>query len=158
MLVGEGEDFVGILDGLGGAGYRRGLRAGSDVAGGDLVAEVANGLRGRPDPDQSGVDDGLGELGVLGEEAVARVDGVGAGLLRGVENLVDDQVGLGRRLTAEGESFVGEANERCIGVRFCVNRDTGEAGVRCRSNHPNCNLAAVRDENLGDTRTGMAGH
>ena len=33
----------------------------------------------RADPGQPGVDDGLGELGVLRQEAVAGVDGVGAG-------------------------------------------------------------------------------
>ena len=35
----------------------------------------------RADPGQPGVDHGLGEVGVLGQEAVARVDRVGAGLL-----------------------------------------------------------------------------
>ena len=45
-----------------------------DVPGGDLVAEVDDRLRGGADPGQPGVDDGLGEVGVLGEEAVAGVD------------------------------------------------------------------------------------
>ena len=50
----------------------------------------------RADPDEAGVDDGLGEVGVLGEEAVAGVHGVGAGAAGDVEQLVDDEVGLGR--------------------------------------------------------------
>ena len=37
------------------------------------------GRRRRADPGQPGVDDGAGEVGVLGQEAVAGVDGVGAG-------------------------------------------------------------------------------
>src|ERR671920_395534 len=49
-----------------------------------------------------GVDDRLGEVGVLREEAVARVDGVGTGLLRGVDDLVDHQVGVARGGTTEG--------------------------------------------------------
>ena len=50
---------------------------------------------------------GLGEVGVLGEEAVAGVDGVGAGLLGRVEDLVDHQVGVARRGAAEREGLVG---------------------------------------------------
>ena len=41
------------------------------MPGGDLVTEVAGWTAGGTDPDQSGVDDGLGEVGVLGEEAVS---------------------------------------------------------------------------------------
>ena len=78
-----------------------------DVPGGDLVAERGS-PRARADPGQPGVDDGLGEVGVLGEEAVAGVDGVGAGLLGGVEDLVDAQVGVAGRRAAEGERLVGE--------------------------------------------------
>ena len=74
VLLGEGDDLVGAGDRVGGAGDERGAGALGDVAGGDLVAEVADGLRGRADPGQAGVEDGLGEVGVLGEEAVAGVD------------------------------------------------------------------------------------
>src|SRR6476469_2579507 len=45
-----------------------------------LVAERVDGLGARADPDEAGVDDRLGEGRVLGEEAVAGVDRVGAGL------------------------------------------------------------------------------
>ena len=82
VLLGEGDDLVGAGDRVGGAGDQRGAGALGDVPGGDLVAEVADGLRGRADPGQAGVQDRLGELGVLREEAVAGVDGVGAGLRR----------------------------------------------------------------------------
>ena len=47
-----------------------------------LSPRFVDGLRRRADPDQAGVDHGLGEVGVLGEEAVAGVHGVGAGLRR----------------------------------------------------------------------------
>ena len=91
-----------------GAGHQRRAGARGDVPGGDLVAEVADGLRGGPDPDQLGVDDGLGEVGVLAQEAVAGVDAVGAGALRGVEQLVDVQVGLRGGAAAQRERLVGQ--------------------------------------------------
>jgi hypothetical protein len=86
---GERDDLVGVLDRLGGAGHQRGTGALRDVPGGDLVAEVPDRLRGRADPGQARVQYGLGELGVLGEEAVPRVYGVGLRLLRDVDQLVD---------------------------------------------------------------------
>ena len=95
VLAGERDDFVGVLDRVGGARDQRRLGARGDVAGRHLVAKVADGLRARPDPDQSGVDDGLGEVGVLREEPVTGMDRVRAGLRRGVEDLAEVQVGLG---------------------------------------------------------------
>ena len=47
----------------------------------DLGAHRVDRLGRRADPDQAGVLDRAGELGVLGQEAVAGVDGVGAGRL-----------------------------------------------------------------------------
>ena len=60
-----------------------------DVAGLDLVAEGVDGRGWRTDPGQARVDHRLREAGVLGEESVAGVYGVGAGPLGDVEELVD---------------------------------------------------------------------
>ena len=77
----NGDDLVGVLERVLGAGRQRGADLLGDVPGLDLVAEALDRRRRRADPDQPGVDDGLGEVGVLGEEAVAGVHRVGAGLL-----------------------------------------------------------------------------
>jgi hypothetical protein len=108
--------------------------------------------------DQAGVDHGLGEVGVLRQEAVAGVDGVGAGLGRGVEDLGEVQVGLAGGLSAQGERLVGEADVRSLGVGFGVHRHAGQPRVPGRPDHPNGDLAAVGDENLGDPRAGVIGH
>ena len=98
VLLCERDHLVGVLDRILGAGRHRRVRALGDVAGDDLVAEIADGLRRRADPDQPGVDHGLREVGVLGEEAVAGVDRVGAGAAGRVEDLVEHEVRLGRGL------------------------------------------------------------
>ena len=105
-----------------------------------------------------GVDDRLGEIGVLGEESVAGVDRVGAGLRRGVEELAEVQVGLGRRLAAERERLVGEPHVRRVGVGFGVHGHAGQPGVLGRPDHPDRDLTAVGDEHLGDLRAGVTGH
>ncbi len=82
VLPGEGDHLVRTADRFGGTGNQRSPDPLGDVPGGDLVAEVADRLRGRPDPGQPGIQHGLGEVGVLGEESVAGVHGVGAGPAR----------------------------------------------------------------------------
>ena len=72
VLLGERDDLVGAVDRVGvpatsGAPARCG-----DVPGGDLVAERADGGGRRADPGQAGVDDGLGEVGVLGRGSRSR--------------------------------------------------------------------------------------
>ena len=150
VLLGERDHLVGVLDRVRGAGHQRGLRPGGDVAGGDLVAEVADRLRAGADPDQAGVDDRLGEVGVLRQEAVAGVDRVGAGLGRGVEDLGEVQVGLRGGLAAQRERLVGQPHVRRLGVGFGVHRHAGQARVAGRPDHPDGDLAAIGDEHLGD--------
>ena len=158
VLLGEGHHLVGVLDRVGGAGHQRRLRAGGDVAGGDLVAEVADRLRAGPDPDQAGVDHRLGEIGVLRKEPVAGVDGVGAGFGRGVEDLAEVQVGLRRGLAAQRERLVGQPHVRRLGVGLGVHRHAGQARIAGRPDHPDSDLAAIGDENLGDPRAGVTSH
>ena len=78
VLLGEGDDLLDSVDRVGGTGDERGPGALGDVASAHLVAERLDGGRWGTDPGQAGVDDGLGEARVLGEEAIAGVDGIGA--------------------------------------------------------------------------------
>ncbi len=60
--------------------------AGRDPLGLQLVAEGGQHLRGRPHEGQAALAAAGGELGPLGQEPVARVDGVGAGALGRVQD------------------------------------------------------------------------
>lgn len=108
VVDGEGHHLVGAADRVGGAGDQWGAGPLGDVPGGHLVAQVADRLRGRTDPGQAGVDDRLGEVGVLGEEAVPGMHRVGAGTSGDVDQLVDAQVGIRGGVTTQGVRFVGE--------------------------------------------------
>ena len=138
------------LTGSGVPGTSGASARGGDVARGDLVAEVADRLRAGADPDQPGVEHRLGEVGVLGEESVAGVDRVGAGLLGRVEDLFEVEVGLGRRLAAECEGLVGEPHVRCVGVGLGVHGHASQPGVLGCPDHPDRDLPAIGDEHLGD--------
>ena len=119
-----------------------------DVPGLDLVAERVDGVGRRADPGQAGVDDRLREVGVLGEEAVAGVHGVGTGPRGDVEELVDDEVGVGGRGAAERVGLVGDLHVQRVAVRLGVDGDLADAGVAAGPGDANGDLATVGDEHL----------
>ncbi len=97
------------------AGRARGL------LGGQLVAPGSQRGRRRADPGQSRVEHGLRQLGALGEEAVAGMDGVGAGLPRGAHVLGRVEVGRDldervRRLGVERTAVVGSRDRDRLDV------------------------------------------
>jgi hypothetical protein len=81
---------VGARDDLDAGGLHQLARLG-------LGAHGVDGRRGRADEDDAVVLQRAGERRVLGEEAVAGVDRLGARLLDDLEQLLDDQVALVRR-------------------------------------------------------------
>ena len=64
----------------------------------------------RADPGEAALFHHLGELGVLGQEAVAGVDGVGAGDLGGADERGHVQVAGARRRRPDADLLVGEAD------------------------------------------------
>ena len=110
------------------------------------IARIA--LARRADEDDAGPLAGLGQSGVLAQEAVARVDGVAAGPLGDVDDLVDAQVALARGRRADGVRLVGHAHveRRAIGVG--VDGDGADAHLAQRAGDADGDLAAVGDEDL----------
>ena len=85
----RGLDHDGVADLLGLPGRNdRNAGLGRDPLRLELVATRAQRLRRRADPGQSGGVHRLGEARVLGEEAVARMNRVRSGLLRGPDVLL----------------------------------------------------------------------
>ena len=149
VLLGECDDIRCAGHGIGGARDQR--RAGplGDLPGGDLVTEIADGLRRRPDPGQASVENGLGEVGVLRQEPVTRVDCVRTGLRGGCQDLAYIQVASGRGIAAERERLVGGPDIRRVPVRVGVDRDAADSGVAAGPGDADRDLAAVGDEDLG---------
>ena len=74
------------------------------------------------------------------------MDGIGAGLHCSVEDLVDDEVGLGCCAAAEGECLIGQLHVQGVSVRVGIHGDRRQPGVAAGSNDPNRDLAAVGDQ------------
>ena len=74
-----------------------------------LQAHGADGAGGRADEGEPGLGDGLGEVRVLGQEAVAGVDRARAGRLGGGEDAVGTEVALRDRGRADGDCLVADS-------------------------------------------------
>ena len=83
--------------------------AGRDPLGLQLVAEGGQHLRGRPHEGQAALAAAGGELGPLGQEPVAGVDGVGAGALGRVQDGLEVEVGVGRAAPPSGTASSARA-------------------------------------------------
>jgi hypothetical protein len=94
------------------------------------------------------IQHGLGEVGVLGEEAVAGVHRVGAGLRGHVDDLLDREVGVARSGAAQAVRLVGEADEQRVAVGLGVDRHAADPGVLAGPDDPDRDLAAVGDQDL----------
>ena len=81
-----------------------------------LVAHPADDICGRADEDDLGALARLGEIGVLGQKAIAGVDGVRACLSRGFENRPNGEVAVLGRGRADPHGFVRHAHMQGIGV------------------------------------------
>ncbi len=108
---------------------------------GDLGSHRFDRLGRRPDPGEAGVDHGTRERGVLRQEPVPGVDGVGAGRLGGVQQQVGAQVRVAGRVAGKPHRDVTDV--RRTGVRVGVDAHRRDAQRMARTGDPAGDLAAV---------------
>ena len=114
-----------------------------------LVARQFQDVRGRPDEGDPGPGAALGEIGVLGQEPVPRVDRVGARGARGREDLGDRQVRPDRVPgLADLEALVGLEPVQRVAVLPREDRDRLGAEFDRRPERAYRDLAAVGDQDL----------
>jgi hypothetical protein len=120
-----------------------------------LVAHRANRRWRRADPDQAGVEHGLGERGALSQEPVAGVDRLRPALQRGRDDRFDVEVGLARQRTADAYRCIGLAHVQRGTVGLGVHRDRPQTQAASGTCNPPCDLPAVGDQYAGEA---MQGH
>jgi hypothetical protein len=102
----------------------------------------------RPDPGELALLAHLGELGILGQEAVAGVDRVGAGDLGRADQRRDVEVALPRRRRPDAHRLIGELDVQRVGVGGRVDRDRLDAHLATGADDAERDLAAVGDQDL----------
>ena len=94
----------------------------------------------------------MGEGGALGEEAIARMNGLGACLETGCDNLVDCEIGLGRSGRTYRDRLVGHLDMQRILVGFRIDGDGSDAHAARRPDDATGDLAAVGDQDFVEHR------
>ena len=135
-----------ILAGV--ARHHRHARGLHQFLGAGLAAHLAHRRRFRADEDDAGRFHGVGELRVLAEEAVARMDRLRAGGLRHFKDDIAAQIAFLRTRRADVPRFVGQAHVLRVGVGVGIHRDGADTQPPAGADDPACDFAAVGDEDL----------
>ena len=131
-----------------GAGHHGNAEPLGGLLGLDLVAHQADVLGLRADEFQIVLGKDFGEAGVLRQEPVAGMHGVGAGDLAGGEQRGDVEIAVLRRRRPDADALVGKAHMHGVGVGGGMHRDRGDAELLARPQHAQCDFAAVGYEDL----------
>ena len=142
--------FLVVVERAIGAGHagHAGLVHGGDRR--DLVPHQTDGFGSRADEDEAGALDPLGEIGILGEEAVTGVDGDRVGDLGRADNGRHVQIAVQRGGRTDTDRFVGQQHMLEVAVRFGVHRDRLDAQLATGAQDPERDLAPVGDQDLLD--------
>ena len=147
-LLRELERFVDVLHRTGRSRHDRHADGGHRLARRGLVAHHANLVAGRPDERDVRRDADVGELGVLGEKAVAGMDRVGAGDLGGGDDARNVEIRLARRRRADADVVVGEAHVQRFAIGLGVDGDRLHAELAAGADDAQRDLAAIGDQDL----------
>ena len=145
-LVGDLHRRVVVLDDAEMARHGRDLGGGGRLLGLDLVAHGGDRLGVRADEDDAGLGQRHRKGLALGQEAVARMHGLGAGRLAGGDDLVDDEIALGRRRRADGDGLVGHLDVQRVPVGVGIDRDRLDPHPAGGLDDPAGDFAAIGDQ------------
>ena len=153
--AGRGLDQLRVRHaGFGDARDHRDPVAGDVVLGTDLVAHDIKRFDAGADERDAGLFQGAGEVDVLAEEPVARVHGLGPGILAGLDDGLDLQVALGGGNRADPDGDVGLAHVPGAGVGVGIDGDRTDAEVAQGPDDAAGDLAAVGDKHGAEQRLG----
>ncbi len=122
------------------------------LTGTDLVTHDLDRFGWWPNKGDTHFGDGSGEVGVLAEEPVTRVDGVGTRSLDDVQNGLGIEVTLGGSLATKGEGFIGKADVKGVAIELGIDRNGPDSKLLASTDYPNGDLATVGDEDFLEER------
>ena len=113
-----------------------------------LVTHQADVLRPRPDEHEARAFHLLGKVRVLGEKAVAGVNGLGVRDFGGADDGRDVQVARCRRRRPDADRLVGQLYILGFSIRFRVHHHRADPHLAAGALNAKCDLAAVGDQDL----------
>ena len=112
----------------------------------DLVAHQADGARRRPNENEASLLDGIGEVGILGEETVARMHRVGAAAGGRGNDRGNVEVRLGRLRRSDIDRLIGKPDGKAILVGGAVGLHRTQTKLLRGPDDPDRDLSSIGDE------------
>ena len=147
-LVGDLYRVLVVLDDAEMARHGRDLGLGRRLLGFDLVAHRGDGVGVGPDEDDAGLLQRARKGFALRQEAVAGMHGLRAGLLAGLDDLVDQEIAFGGGRRPDQHGLVGHLDMQGVAVGLGIDRDRLDAHAAGGLDDPAGDLAAIGDQNL----------
>ena len=145
-LVGDLHRVLLVVDHAEMARHGRDLGLRRGLLGFDLVAHRGDRIGVRPDEHDAGRLQRARECLALGEKAVARMHRLRAGLLAGGDDLVDQQIALGRSRRADMHRLVRHLDMQRVAVGVGIDRDCRDPHLAGCLDDPAGDLAAIGDQ------------
>ena len=143
------DDLLGVV-GQGAFAARDAGHAALDhgLLGGDLVAHRADRLRCRPDEDKAAFFDTLGEVGVLAEETVARMDGFSVRHFGRGDDGGHVEVAQAGRRRADADRFIGQFHVLGLAIGFRVDDHRLDAHLATGALDAKGDFASIGDQDF----------
>ena len=90
----------------------------------------------------------IGEVGVLGQKSVTRMDRIGARALRDFDHAFGDQIRIAGGCRSARIGGIGEADVQRLAVSLGVDRDGRDLQLATSAHHANRDLASICDQYL----------
>ena len=142
--------LLGVAQRRRGPRHHRRARRDRQRARRDLRAHRFDRLGRGAHPDQPRIANGAREPGPFREEAVPRMDRVGADLLRDFDEMFAAQIALRRRGGSDADGFIRFAHMGRLRIGVGVDRDRADPQFAAGAHDAHRDLAAIRDQHLLD--------
>ena len=142
------ERILGRIDRIGRTGHGVDARILGKAFRFNLVAHRGDGTGRRADEGDVLFRQRFDKARPLGEEAVAGMNGLCARLLAGVDNLVCDEVALGRSRRSDMHRLVSHPHERSTGIGVRIDSDGRDAHAARGGDNPAGDLAAIGNQDF----------
>jgi len=151
-LAAQFDHFLDRFDRAGRTGDQRQAEVLGGLLGHDLVAHHGDVLRRRADEGETVRLDRFGETGILRQEPVAGMDGIGAGDCRGRQDRGNVEITVARRRRSDADRFVGQPYMHRVAVGGRMDRDRLDAHLAAGAMDAERDLAAIGDQDLVEHR------
>lgn len=159
--AGDGLDHHWIADALGHRqcfllGLDQAIRTGrrwdfgslSQIAAAGLIVQRIHGRRTRSDEADVATFADVGEMRVLAQETVARMDGVHIGDLGSRDESVDPKIAVGRGTVSDADGLVGNLDMHRVGVRLGIDGHRFDVHFAAGADDAHGDFTTVGDQDL----------